>query len=91
MRLYDEIFKDADGAALARCIVVPRGGGYFEGVKAVSDFSSERIVLCFPHENVEVTGKDLAIKKYCDGDLQLNGQIACVCALSLKRDEKGGK
>ena len=90
MRLYDEIFKDVDGVAIARCIVVPRGGGYFEGVKAVSDFSSERIVLCFSRDSVEVTGSALAIKKYCDGDLQISGRIVCVRSLSLTENE-GGK
>ena len=75
MRLYDEIFKNADGGALARCVIVPCGGGYFEGVKAVGDFSPERIVLCFSKESVEVEGVALTIKKYCDGDLQLAGSI----------------
>ncbi len=75
MRLYDEIFKNADGGALARCVIVPCGGGYFEGVKAVGEFSPERIVLCFPKESVEVEGVALTIKKYCDGDLQLTGKI----------------
>lgn len=75
MRLYDEIFKNAEFCAFSRCIVVPNGGGYFEGVKAVGDFSDERVVVCFPHATVEVEGKALAIKKYCDGDLQLSGEI----------------
>lgn len=75
MRLYDEIFKNADGGALSRCIVVPCGGGYFEGVKAVEDFSSEKIILCFFKERVELIGDELTIKKYCDGDLQLAGKI----------------
>lgn len=75
MRLYNEIFKNADGGALARCVIVPCGGGYFEGVKAVGDFSPERIVLCFPKESVEVEGVALTIQKYCDGDLQLAGRI----------------
>ena len=91
MRLYDEIFKDVDGVAIARCILVPRGGGYFEGVKAVSDFSPERIVLCFARESVEVTGDSLAIKKYCDGDLQISGRIFCVRALSAQNNGEGGK
>ena len=75
MRLYDEIFKNADGGAFSRCVVVPNGGGYFEGVKAVGDFSPERIVVCFPRESVEIEGENLAIKKYCDGDLRLSGSI----------------
>ena len=75
MRLYDEIFKNADGGAFSRCIVVPKGGGYFEGVKAVGEFSDERVVLCFPKSTVTVEGKNFAIKKYCDGDLQLSGEV----------------
>ena len=75
MRLYDEIFKNTDGVAFARCTIVPGGGGYFEGVKAVGDFSPEKVVVCFPHGNVAVEGKGLTIKKYYDGDLQISGQI----------------
>ena len=75
MRLYDEIFKDTDGAALSRCSLIPAGGGYFEGVKAVDDFSSEQIVVCFPRASVRVEGQGLSIKKYCDGDLQIAGKI----------------
>lgn len=75
MRLYDEIFKNTEGFPLARCTFIPEGGGYFEGVKAVGDFSSERVVLCFPRCSVSVEGVGLCIKKYCDGDLQLTGKI----------------
>ncbi len=81
MRLYDEIFKNAEGVAGARCIVVPCGGGYFEGVKAVGDFSPERVVLYFPKIGVEVIGEGLTIKKYCEGDLQLSGKILRFAAL----------
>lgn len=75
MRLYDEIFKNTEGFPFARCTVVPGGGGYFEGVKAVGDFSPERVVICFPRCTVSVEGRGLSIKKYYDGDLQLSGQI----------------
>ena len=75
MRLYDEIFKNTEGFPFARCIFVPGGGGYFEGVKAVGDFSPERVVICFPRCTVAAEGKGLAIKKYYDGDLQLSGSI----------------
>ena len=75
MRLYDEIFQNPDGGALARCVVVPCGGGYFEGVKWVDDFSTERVVVRFPKQRVEVAGENLSIRKYCDGDLRLIGKI----------------
>ncbi|MBQ7949321.1 MAG: YabP/YqfC family sporulation protein [Clostridia bacterium] len=91
MRLYDEIFKNADGFSFARCTVVPNGGGYFEGVKAVGDFSPERIVVCFPRGNVEVEGKGLAIKKYYDGDLQLSGKILSLRVEETEPAQKGGE
>ena len=78
MRLYEEIFKGVDGFDGARYTVALTGGGYFEGVKAVGDFSPEKIVLFFPKHTVEVEGRDLFIKKYCDGDLQLSGVIDSV-------------
>ena len=75
MRLYDEIFKNTEGFPFARCTIVPGGGGYFEGVKAIGDFSPERVVVCFHRCSVSVEGKGLSVKKYYDGDLQLSGQI----------------
>ncbi len=75
MRLYEEIFKDVDGVAGARCLFLPGGGGYFEAVKSVEDFSPREVVIVFPSCRVRVFGTFLSIKKYCDGDLQLSGRI----------------
>lgn len=88
MRLYDEIFKNADGGALRKCIVVPSGGGYFEGVKSVEDFSPERVVLCFPKDRVAVEGKGLCIRKYCEGDLQLDGRIFSLQVLFADTEQR---
>ena len=75
MRLYEELWKDTDGISFSRCLLSPAGGGYFEGVKSIGDFSSERVQICFPKETVVVEGERLFIKKYCDGDLQIDGKI----------------
>ena len=82
MRLYDEIFKNANGGGFSRCVVTPCGGGYFEGVKSLEDFSAERIVICFAKHRVEAVGNGLSIKKYCDGDLQVHGVIRAVRVLA---------
>ncbi|MBQ7923962.1 MAG: YabP/YqfC family sporulation protein [Clostridia bacterium] len=74
MRLYGEILRGANVSG-ARYTVVVGGGGYFEGVKTVGDFSPEKIVVHFPRFGVEICGEKLAIKKYCDGDLELSGKI----------------
>ena len=86
MRLYEEIFKNADEFSFSRCTIVPGGGGYFEGVKAVGDFSPERIVICFSRGSVAVEGKGLAIKKYYDGDLQMSGKILGLRVENMQRD-----
>jgi hypothetical protein len=86
MRLYDEIFKSVDGLGQARCIFVPDGEGYFQGVKSVGDFSSERIILYFPKLELEIEGQNLSIAKYCDGDLRLAGKIVSV---RLMKDGNG--
>ncbi len=78
MRLYGELFKNPEGVSFSRCTFVPAGGGYFEGVKSVGDFSPERVVLYFPRHSVEITGQGLSIRKYCDGDLQLFGKITAL-------------
>ena len=77
MRLFEEIFGEEE-AQTARCTLYVGGGGYFQGVKAVGDFCSERIVLYFPRGSVEINGIDLAIGKYCDGDLRLVGKVQAI-------------
>ena len=78
MRLNGEIFKNTRGDVFSRCVITPCGGGYFEGVKGMEDFSSNRIIVRFPKERVEVLGEGFVIKKYCDGDLQIAGKIFSV-------------
>ena len=74
MRLHGEILEGVDGVG-ARCVWLVGGGAYFEGVKTVGEFSSERLVLYFARACVEIEGKAFVIKKYCDGDLELAGEI----------------
>ncbi len=88
MRLYEEFFKQPEGMALSRCTLAIGGGGYFEGVKAVGDFTPQRLVLYYPHDSIEIEGEGLFIKKYCDGDLELAGKVVCV-RIGLKTDGRG--
>lgn len=78
MRLNGELFQGVDSFADARYTVVVAGGGYFQGVKAVGDFTPQTIVLYFPRGSVEVQGDKLSIKKYIDGDLEIGGRILSV-------------
>ncbi len=87
MRLYEEIFKNTD--AVAKFSIVVGGGGYFEGVKTVGDFSPQKIVIHFPRYGVEVEGENLSIRKYCEGDLELSGKIHGVKLLDNRLAESG--
>ena len=86
MRIYEQLFKGVDGVATARCTLVPCGDGYFEGVKSVGDFSTERIVLYFARESVEIVGENLSIGKYYEEDLYLTGRILSVTVLESADD-----
>lgn len=72
MRLYDEI---SGAFAESRCTFFPSGGGYFQGVKGLSSFSCDEIVLLFSKTKVSVKGAELSIKKYYDGDMEISGKI----------------
>jgi hypothetical protein len=90
MRLNEELFQSVDGFSGARYTVIVGGGGYFQGVKAVGDFTPQNVVLFFPHGSVDVQGEGLSIKKYIDGDLELSGKILFVTT-QLAEKEKGKK
>ena len=87
--MYEEIFKGVEGTA--RYTVIVGGGGYFEGVKTVGDFSPRKIVVYFSRYGVEIDGEGLTIKKYCDGDLQLLGKIYSATLLDGKGQERLSK
>ena len=77
MRLYEEIFQGEQSVA-ARAVLLVGGGAYFEGVKAVGDFSEEKLTLHFAKGNLDIEGEGLRIRKYCDGDLALDGRVRLV-------------
>ncbi|MBR2330537.1 MAG: YabP/YqfC family sporulation protein [Clostridia bacterium] len=84
MRLYDELFT-GEQSALPRCIITLGGDAYFIGVKTVGDFSPEKIVLHFTGQQVEIAGENLCIRKYCDGDLALRGNVREIKILDKER------
>ena len=77
MRLYDELVKSEAFLAFAgaRVLFLPLRAAYFEGVKALGDFSSERVEVCFSSCCVTAEGEGLSIGKYADGDLCILGKV----------------
>ena len=76
MRLFEEIFGDADdGLTGTRCVWKIGGAGYFEGVKGLVKFTPEQIILQTRIGEIYLSGEDLSVKKYADGDLYIDGKI----------------
>ncbi len=75
MRLLDELFDADDGLTGARCVWTCGGEGYLQGVKGLTKFSSEEIFVLTRLGEVKVTGKNLSVKKYADGDLYIGGNV----------------
>ena len=83
MRLYDELTKSDAFLAFtgARVVFLPLRAVYCEGVKALGDFSEERIEVCFPACSIAVEGEGLSIGKYTDGDLCILGKVRTLSLL----------
>lgn len=87
MGWYGKLFKSADGLCVQKYTVAVSGGGYFEGVKKLGDFTPEKIQIYYPHAVIEIAGTDLKIAKFLDGDLQIDGKITGV----LQIQQSGGE
>jgi hypothetical protein len=89
MRLYEEIYETC---AESRCFFIPLSGGYIQGVKNIRSFGENEIVLILKKQLVKVTGKNLLIAKYCDGDMQISGRIFGVeVVMNDKGTDESGK
>ena len=85
MRLFEELFKNGgikgELSLLPKIVILPSEGAYFEGVKSVGDFTSEKLVLYFSCKHcasVQLEGENFTIAKLCEGDLLLTVDIASV-------------
>ena len=52
------------------------GSVYISGVKAVKSFSFEEVVLIVKKGDFVIKGKNLEIKKICEGDVCVCGKIS---------------
>ena len=81
MRLLSEIKKNfsAEGSAFrVQYTVVDGGGGYFQNVKKLKEFSPQRIVLGGGKGSLTIEGQNLSLGKYFQGDLVVHGTICKV-------------
>ena len=78
MGLLSEIKKNfsAEGSAFrVQYTVVDGGGGYFQNVKRLLEFSPETLVLKGGKGSIRIEGENLSLGKYFQGDLVVHGLI----------------
>ena len=81
--MYDELKKSEPLLEFtgARVVFLPLRAAYFEGVKALGDFSETRVEVCFPACVIALEGEGLSIEKYTDGDLCVLGKVRSLSLL----------
>ena len=80
MRLFSEIEKilgEADSSRV-QYTVLDGGGGYFQNVKKILEFSESAIVFKGRRGTVRVEGEKLSLGKYYMGDAVVRGTISRV-------------
>lgn len=75
MKLLQQILSEAGADTAKSYTVIPDFGGYFKSVKQVLEYSPEKVILQIGKMRLTVTGKDLAIGKYFEGDLLILGNV----------------
>ncbi len=81
MRLFSEIEKILGGeedSSRVQYTVLDGGGGYFQNVKKILEFSENAIVFKGRRGSVRVEGERLSLGKYYLGDAVVRGRIARV-------------
>ncbi|MBP5242623.1 MAG: YabP/YqfC family sporulation protein [Clostridia bacterium] len=87
MRLWREIYEQLsseqgeEGAlnAFALQYTVAAGqGGYFQNVKGIVGFTSEEVTLRLARGSLKIAGKGLKVRKYCENDVLIGGDILSV-------------
>ena len=61
-----------------RAVLFGDSAGYFENVKSIVSYDVKEVVLSLKNGGLRVEGKDLYIKKYCEGDVVICGKIQSI-------------
>lgn len=75
MRLLMQLLREAGADTDRAFTIVPSYGGYFKAVKRICEYSPRRIVLGVAKGTITLTGENLKIDKFADGDLSVLGGI----------------
>lgn len=76
MGLLSEISRSLKAeAGTDVCYTVLEGGGYFQNVKRIEEFSGECVLLRGKKGKVRIVGENLSLSKYYAGDVAVHGEI----------------
>lgn len=78
MKLLRQILAGLGAEADRSITLVPSFGAYLTAVKRVEEFSPENIKLDCCGRSIIVTGKNLSVDKYFQGDMIIHGEISGV-------------
>jgi sporulation protein YqfC len=61
-----------------RILLIGEDSGYFENVKSIKSYTETEIVLSVKSGLIVVSGENLYVKKFCQGDVAICGKIVCI-------------
>lgn len=78
MKILEQILAEMGADTLKSFTIIPSFGGYFRGVKAIGEYSSERIQLALKREKLIIEGEKLEVGKYFEEDILIKGNIKVI-------------
>lgn len=75
MEFLQQILSAAGADTMRAFTIVPSFGGYFRSVKGVISFAEDKIVLSVSRLTVSVSGSNLTVGRFFEGDLFISGDI----------------
>ena len=80
MNIFENIAEilgvsDLIGKPVFKATLVGDSAGYFECVLGIKSYTENQIILCIKNAEIVITGQNLYVKKYCEGDVAICGKI----------------
>lgn len=74
--IYEQLSEENEPITGFRFTLWAGKGGYFQNIRTIVAFRTEEIELFTQgKERVKITGRGLSVKKYCESDVLIGGDI----------------
>lgn len=78
MKLVEQILRELGADGLNGITLVPGRCCYLKSVKSVINISEESIILAVGKNRVEISGGELEVGEYFEGDVIIKGDVRAV-------------